>query len=179
MTSDNINNQIVNLARKAIEEYVQNGKKINKVKNDLPEEFYQKKRGTFVSIKKNGNLRGCIGTVEPTQENVVQEIIRNAVNACSHDPRFPAVSSEELDNLTISVDILGEKEPVNSLEELDPSVFGVIVQKGHQTGLLLPDLEGINTPEEQVSIAKKKAGISPGENVENLNLYRFKVKRYE
>ena len=169
------NNQVVQLAREAIEEYVKNSHKIQPPQN--LSEVMQKERGVFVSIKKNGNLRGCIGTTGPTQENVAREIIRNAINACSKDPRFQPVKPEELEKLEISVDILGEQELVSDLDELDPDKYGVIVKKGSRTGLLLPDLEGIETVREQVNIAKKKAGIPPAEN--NVELYRFQVHRYE
>ena len=125
--------QIVELAKKTIAKYVETGQKI-----DPKEEvsgFLSKKRGVFVTIKKNGDLRGCIGTTSPTRENVVQEIIRNAVSACSKDPRFQPVQPEELGSLEISVDILGEQEPVSSREELDPEKYGVIVKKERKTGL--------------------------------------------
>ncbi len=166
-------NQIVKMARETVEEYILHGKRKEEPEQLTPE--MKKKRGVFVSIKKNGKLRGCIGTTRPTQSNIAQEIISNAISAANHDPRFSAVRSEELEQLEFSVDILGEKEPVDSLEELDPVKYGVIVEKDHRSGLLLPDLEGIDTAAKQVEIAKKKAGISPGENVD---LYRFEVKRY-
>ena len=169
------NDQVVQLARKTIEVYVKSGERIEPPK-DLSE-VMKVQRGVFVSIKKNGNLRGCIGTTSPTQENVAQEIIRNAISACSQDPRFQPVEPEELDKLDISVDILGEKEPVSSMEELDPEKYGVIVKKGSRTGLLLPDLEGIDSVKKQVNIAKKKAGIPPGES--KVDLYRFEVHRYK
>ena len=166
--------KVVELARKAIEEYVLNGNQI-KPPAELPEEM-QGKKGTFVSLKKNGNLRGCIGTTRPTQKNIAVEIIKNAINACSHDPRFSPVQPDELDDLEISVDILGEAEPVDSIDDLDPDQYGVIVKDGHHTGLLLPDLDGIDTARDQVNIARKKAGISPDQD---LDLFRFEVHRFE
>ena len=171
---NDLNKQIITLARKAIEEYTKKGSKISPPEK-LPEEL-KKRRGVFVSLKKNGNLRGCIGTVEPTQENVAQEIIRNAIQACSSDPRFPAITKGELNDLKISVDILGEKEKIDSIDQLNPEKYGVLVKKDRQTGLLLPDLEGIDSAEEQVDIACKKAGIV---SKEDIGLYRFEVKRFE
>ncbi|MFW6006583.1 MAG: AmmeMemoRadiSam system protein A [Bacillota bacterium] len=168
-------NQVVKLAEKAVREYVKNGREIDPP-SELPE-IMEERKGVFVSIKKNGNLRGCIGTTRPTQKNVAEEIIKNAISACSRDPRFKPVQPEELSELNISVDILGDNEPVASLEELDPDKYGVIVKKGSRTGLLLPDLEGIETVEKQVIIAKKKAGISPAET--NIDLFKFKVHRFE
>lgn len=165
--------EIVELAREAVREYVLNGRRKEKPKNLTPE--MKKRRGVFVSIKKNGKLRGCIGTTRPTQSNIAQEIISNAISASNHDPRFSPVQPDEIEQLEFSVDILGEKEPVNGLEELNPDKYGVIVEKDHRSGLLLPDLEGIDTAADQVEIAKKKAGISSAEDVD---LYRFEVNRH-
>ncbi|MDF1526404.1 MAG: AmmeMemoRadiSam system protein A [bacterium] len=131
--------------------------------------------GTFVSLKKAGQLRGCIGTIRPVRSTLTQEIMDNAVSAATRDPRFKPVVLEELDEISISVDVLGTPEPVSGLEELDPSRFGVIVKSGHRKGLLLPDLPGVTTSEEQVRIARQKAGIGAEEPVE---LLRFEVKRY-
>jgi AmmeMemoRadiSam system protein A len=164
----------VRLARETIENYVKYVKIISPPK-DLPEEMIKQKAGVFVSIKKFGNLRGCIGTFMPTQENIAHEIIRNAVNAAVDDPRFPAVTVSELNDLTISVDVLSSSEEISDISELNPKKYGVIVSSGYKKGLLLPDLEGVDTVKEQVDIAKRKAGIYPGEKVK---LYRFEVKRY-
>lgn len=169
----NKESEIVKLARETIEEYVKNGLR-KQVPSDLPPAM-QDRKGVFVSLKKNGKLRGCIGTTRPTQKNIAEEVISNAINASTHDPRFPPVQPEELDDLEISVDILGDPEPVSNREELDPEKYGIIVKKGHQTGLLLPDLEGIDKADDQINIARKKAGINPGDDVE---LFRFEVHRY-
>jgi MEMO1 family protein len=131
--------------------------------------------GVFVSIKKWGDLRGCIGTIEATQTNVGMEIIHNAVAACSRDPRFLPISEAELAHLTYSVDVLTEPEPIDGPHELDPRLYGVIVECGGRRGLLLPDLEGVDSVEEQVRIARSKAGIGDEEPV---RLYRFEVQRY-
>ncbi len=130
----------------------------------------------FVSIKKHGNLRGCIGTIEPTKPGAVEEVIANAVSAGVRDPRFEPVKEEELGDLEYSVDVLLPVEPVKSLKQLDPKKYGVVVRSGWRSGLLLPNLEGIDTAAEQVAIARRKAGISPEEPVE---LERFEVVRYE
>jgi len=164
----------VKLARETVEEYALTGK-IKEVKEPIPPAL-KKKAGVFVSIKKEGKLRGCIGTIQPTEENIAREIISNAISAANRDPRFPPVRPDELSKLEYSVDILGEPEEIDSIEELDPQKYGVIVEKGYRRGLLLPDLEGIATAEEQVVIAKRKAGLSPEEEVK---LYRFQVKRYK
>ena len=164
----------VRLARETIENYVKYVKIISPSK-DLPEEMIKQKAGVFVSLKKNGNLRGCIGTFMPTQENIAQEIIKNAISAAVDDPRFSSVTASELNDLTISVDILSSPEEISDISQLDPKKYGVIVSSGYKKGLLLPDLEGVDTIEEQVDIAKRKAGIYPGEKVK---LYRFEVKRY-
>ena len=166
----------VRLARETIENYVKQGKIITPPLS-LPEEeeMINQKAGVFVSLKKNGNLRGCIGTFMPVQENIAQEIIKNAISAAVDDPRFSPVTVSELGDLTISVDVLSPPEEISDIPELDPKKYGVIVSSGYKKGLLLPDLEGVDTAEEQVDIARRKAGIYPDEKVK---LYRFEVKRY-
>lgn len=163
----------VKLARKTIEQYTA-AREIPDI-NDLTDADFNKKTGVFVSIKKGGDLRGCIGTIVPTEENIALEIIRNAISASHQDPRFPAVREDELDMLDISVDVLEEAEIIDSIDDLNPDIYGVIVEKGFRRGLLLPDLEGVDTAEKQVAIACRKAGISPSENIK---LSRFKVERY-
>jgi AmmeMemoRadiSam system protein A len=166
---------LVQLAKETIENYVRHGKIVQPPKELTPE--MEKRAGTFVSIHKHGMLRGCIGTIEPTQANVAQEVIQNAISSATRDPRFPPIGPEELADLDIKVDVLGESEPVDGLEELDPKRYGVIVQSARdwRKGLLLPDLEGVDTVEYQVDIARRKAGIRPGEPIK---LYRFEVVRY-
>ena len=164
----------VRLARETIENYIKQGKIITPPL-DLPEEMINQKAGVFVSLKKNGNLRGCIGTFLPTQGSIAQEIIKNAISSAVDDPRFSPVIASELGDLTISVDVLSPPEEIYDVSELDPEKYGVIVSSGYKKGLLLPDLKGVDTAEEQVDIAKRKAGIYPGEKVK---LYRFEVKRY-
>ena len=166
---------LVQLARDTIENYVRRGKTIQPPK-ELALEM-EKRAGSFVSIHKHGALRGCIGTIEPTQANVAQEVIENAISAATCDPRFPPITPEELADLDIKVDVLGEPEPVDGLEELDPKRYGVIVKsaRDRRRGLLLPDLEGVDTVEYQVDIARRKAGLMPDEAIE---LYRFEVVRY-
>jgi len=161
------------LARQSLEAYVRK-RQIIAPPDPLPPEL-QGQAGVFVSLKKNGELRGCIGTILPTQPNVAAEIIANAISAGTRDLRFPPVRPEELPAITISVDVLTKPEPIASEADLDPKIYGVIVEKGFRRGLLLPDLEGIETVAEQVAIAKQKAGISPWEDVK---LYRFQVIRY-
>ena len=164
----------VKLARETIENYIKQGKTITPPP-DLPEEMVNQKAGVFVSLKKFGDLRGCIGTFMPTQENIAQEIIRNAISAAVDDPRFSPVNASELEDLSISVDVLSAPEEVKDTSQLDPKKYGVIVSSGYKKGLLLPDLEGVDTVEYQINIAKRKAGIYPDEKVK---LYRFEVKRY-
>lgn len=164
----------VRLARRTIEEYVCTGKVIE-VPRELPQEMHGERAGVFVSIKENGSLRGCIGTIQAVQDSIAEEIIENAVSASTRDPRFSPIEEEELEQLTISVDVLGDAQSIQSLEELDVKRYGVIVTKGYQRGLLLPNLEGVDTVEEQVAIAKRKAGIGEEEEVE---LERFEVVRH-
>jgi len=164
----------VSLAKDTVEEFIRNGTTIQRPSGLPPER--ETKAGVFVSLKIKGQLRGCIGTFQPTTENVAEEIIQNAISAATRDPRFLPVREEELDDLEYSVDVLSEPEKIKSKKELDPKKYGVIVISGERKGLLLPDLEGVNTIDEQVSIASMKAGIYVGEPVE---LYRFEVKRYK
>lgn len=133
------------------------------------------KKACFVTLKKDGELRGCIGTVQPVRENLASEIKHNAIAAGTQDPRFWPVQAEELPLISVSVDVLGDMEKISGMEELDPSRYGVVVRRGGKVGLLLPHLEGVDTVEEQVGIAKQKAGIHAGEEVE---LWRFEVERY-
>ncbi|TGE32897.1 AmmeMemoRadiSam system protein A [Desulfosporosinus sp. Sb-LF] len=133
------------------------------------------KRGCFVTLKQNGQLRGCIGTTEPWQENLALEIQHNALAAGTQDPRFRPVRVEELDTLSFTVDVLGELEKIEGPEELDPWRYGVVVRQRGKSGLLLPHLEGVDTVADQVSIAKQKAGIPVEDPVE---FWRFEVKRH-
>lgn len=164
----------VKLARKTIEEYVKTGVMIEAPK-DLPRELYDSRAGVFVSIKEDGRLRGCIGTIEASYESLAEEIINNAVSACSRDPRFSPVESRELQKLVITVDVLGETEPIDSPKQLDVKRYGVVVSNGPRRGLLLPNLAGVSSVEQQIAIAKQKANIGEQEAVE---LERFEVVRH-
>lgn len=164
----------VRLARYTVEAFVKTGT-LPKMPQGLPEELYQNRAGAFVSLKEDGRLRGCIGTIRAVRESLAEEIMHNAVSACSEDTRFSPVEDWEVDRLTISVDVLGETEKISSPEELDVTRYGVIVTKGGRRGLLLPNLEGVDTIEEQIAIAKQKAGIRDHESVE---LERFEVIRH-
>lgn len=165
---------LIALARETVDTYISSGK-LPKVPSKFPEEYTKRAAGVFVSLHEHGNLRGCIGTISACQPSIAEEVIANAVSASTADPRFPAVRPDELDYLEYSVDVLGEAEPIHSYGELDPKKYGVIVTKGWKRGLLLPDLDGVDTVEDQVAIAKRKAGIAPDEDVE---LERFEVIRH-
>lgn len=163
----------VRLARASLECYLRTGELLP-VPDPVPAGM-KGRAGVFVSLKKHGQLRGCIGTIEPTQGSVAAEIIHNAVSAGVRDPRFWPVELEELPELEISVDVLTPPESVESERELDPKRYGVIVSSRGRTGLLLPSLKGVDTVEEQVQIARQKAGICSDEPVK---LERFEVIRY-
>ena len=166
--------EYVRLARASVETYVRTGRRAN-VPDGLPQELLEKRAGAFVSLHINGRLRGCIGTTGPTTDCLAQEIIQNGVSACSRDPRFPAVRVSELESLEYSVDVLAEPEDIASEDELDVKKYGVIVSDGYRRGLLLPDLEGVDSVAEQIAIARQKAGIGPHEKI---NLQRFEVVRH-
>ena len=136
----------------------------------------RERAGVFVSIHKLGALRGCIGTFEPTRQNVAKEIINNAVSSATRDPRFPPVAPDELEHLDYSVDVLTNPEPVADKSQLDTRKYGVIVECGWRRGLLLPDLEGVDSVDYQIDICRQKADIRPGVPI---RLYRFEVKRHE
>lgn len=163
--------EIVALARRAVEAYVRDRRVIEPV---IAEGLLGTQAGAFVSLHRNHELRGCIGTIAPTAPTLAEEVVHNAIQAATSDPRFPELTTAELQDLEISVDVLHEPEPA-TVEDLDPSRYGVIVTADWRRGLLLPDLEGVDTPEQQISIAMRKAGISPGERV---HLQRFLVDRY-
>ena len=164
----------VKLARLSLETFVKTHKPAELPK-DLPVELTNRRAGAFVSLHKDGALRGCIGTIAPTTDSIAQEILQNAISACSRDPRFSPVEVEEIDDIEYSVDILSEAERVFSLEDLDVKKYGVIVESKGRRGLLLPDLEGVDTVEEQVRIAMRKGGIPV---TEPIDLWRFEVIRH-
>jgi len=166
----------VEFAKSVIEKYIKEGK-IPSVPSSLIG-IDVEKAGSFVSIKTtNGDLRGCIGTIFPTKNTIVEEIVHNAIAASTQDPRFEPIKRYELNDLVYSVDILHPPEDISSIDELDPKNFGIIViaQSGRQA-LLLPDLEGVDTVEDQITICMRKAGIPSGESI---SVKRFKVDRYK
>jgi AmmeMemoRadiSam system protein A len=165
---------LVKLAKDTVELYVREGKILEVREEDLTPEM-KEQAGVFVCLKIRGMLRGCIGTFQATERNVAHEVVRNSISAATCDPRFPATSIEELDTIEYTVDVLTPPERVHDPRELDPHRYGVIVRSGVRRGLLLPDLEGVDTADYQISIAMQKAGIPPGTPVE---LSRFEVKRY-
>ena len=164
----------VRLARETIEKYIR-GQERNTVPDWASAEMTEKKAGVFVSIHKDGRLRGCIGTILPVRRSIAEEIISNAVSAATGDPRFDPVREDELERLEINVDVLSAPEKIESREELDVKRYGVIVSSGSKRGLLLPDLDGIDTVDEQIGIAMRKGGISPRDSI---TLERFEVIRH-
>lgn len=165
---------LVQLAKETVELYIIE-KKIREIREEelLPE--FKGQAGVFVCLKLNGFLRGCIGTFQPSEATIAHETVRNAISAATCDPRFMCVRAEELKGLEYTVDVLTQPEPVKDKGELDARRYGVIVQAGGRRGLLLPDLDGVDTVEEQIGIAMQKAGIPPGIPV---SLFKFEVKRY-
>ncbi|HPE56509.1 MAG TPA: AmmeMemoRadiSam system protein A [Bacteroidales bacterium] len=167
------------IALKALIHYLEFGDTRNLVFDNIPEELYQTQRACFVSLHlDDGELRGCIGTIDPQEENLVKEITRNAVSAAINDSRFHALEPEELEDITISVDVLTKATEITALDELDPRIFGIVVTDGSfRRGVLLPGLDGIDTAEKQIEIAKRKAGLNRTE-LEDLTIYRFTSNRY-
>ncbi len=167
--------EYVRLARLGVETYVKTGRPAL-MPGGVSDELKNERAGVFVSLKMHGQLRGCIGTISSMTDSVAEEILQNAVSAAASDPRFEPVTEDELPEIVYSVDVLGEPEEISSPDELDVGRYGVIVQSGGKRGLLLPNLEGINTVSEQISISKRKAGINDGETVK---MFRFEVVRHE
>ncbi len=176
-------NEFIILAKNAIDEYVKNGSKYE-INRDLPAELLTKKAGVFVSIhkktrnNKDGELRGCIGTFEPTKDNIAQEIVDNAISAASRDFRFDPIKKNELENIDISIDVLSRPELVDNIQTLNPKKYGILIKSkdGARSGLLLPDLNGVDTIHDQIAIALNKAQISAHEPI---NIYKFTVTRYK
>lgn len=166
--------EYVCLARASVEHYVRTRRALA-LPDGLPEEMTGRRAGVFVSLKKDGRLRGCIGTITPAAPSVAQEIIENGISAASRDPRFPPVGADELEKIVYSVDVLEPPERIESPSQLDVKRYGVIVTRGRRRGLLLPNLDGVNSVEEQIAIAKQKAGIAPHEEAQ---LERFEVTRH-
>jgi MEMO1 family protein len=164
----------VRLARQALETFVKTKKRLA-IPSGLPAELLNTRSGAFVSIHKEGRLRGCIGTISPTRDNLAAEIIGNAISAGSSDPRFSPITVSELLYLDISVDVLAAPEPIESKRELDVLNYGVIVKSGRRSGLLLPNLDGVKTIDEQIAIALNKANIDPSEAY---TMERFQVVRH-
>jgi AmmeMemoRadiSam system protein A len=166
---------LVKLAKETIELYVREGR-IREVREDELSPGLRQRAGVFVCLKIRGALRGCIGTFQPQEPTIAHETVRNAVSAATCDPRFPCVTANELDAIEYTVDVLTPPEPIKNKTELDPARYGVIVRSEGKRGLLLPDIEGVNTVDCQISIAMQKAGIPPGAVIE---LSRFEVKRFQ
>jgi len=164
---------LVRLAKETVETYVKesNIPELGELTSEMKD-----RAGVFVSIHKLGELRGCIGTFEPTKNNIAEETIANAISSATGDPRFPPIAPDELGDLDYSVDVLSTPEPIESKDQLDPRKYGVIVEAGFRRGLLLPDLEGVDSADYQIEICRLKAGIGPDEPIK---LYRFEVRRYK
>lgn len=168
-------NWYVKLAKASLEKYIRFGGRLTaEDKEEFPDFLRRERAGVFVCIKKKGKLRGCIGTIAPTCDDVFEETSRLAVSAGCEDPRFPAVTEKELPDLVYTVDVMGEPEETTQ-DQLNVKKYGVIVTSGYRRGLLLPNLEGVNTVEEQIDISRQKGGIGPGEDIE---LQRFLVERH-
>ncbi|HZK34164.1 MAG TPA: AmmeMemoRadiSam system protein A [Bacillota bacterium] len=164
----------IRLAKESLTTYLYTGAEMQQLPAYVTDEMRDQRRGVFVTLKRKGELRGCIGTILPVTDSIANEIIRNAVEAGMRDPRFYEVDREEVPEISFSVDVLTEPQPT-SKDDLDPRVYGIIVKSGSKRGLLLPDLEGVDTVDQQVSIALQKAGIDKGEDYE---LSSFKVIRH-
>ena len=168
---------LVKLAELAVTSYITKGATI--VPPDwIPKKYINTNAGTFVTIKENNELRGCIGTYAPTKENVAKEIITNAIDAATSDPRFKPIGIKDLGNLSYEVYILEKPEQIKSLSELNPQKLGVIVfsSQKNSSALLLPSLEGIDSVEQQLSCVTQKAGIDPRQ--EKLTIIKFKTEKF-
>ena len=169
------NHAYVLWAIEVIESYIRDNR-IPDIPEYIPHQLLEMQAGAFVSLHTlNNTLRGCIGTFLPVQKNLALEIRENAIAAATRDPRFNALSPDELEDVTVSVDVLSLPVSCEDVRELDPKRYGVIVESGYRRGLLLPDLEGVDTVEMQLDIARRKAGIAADEQIK---MYKFEVNRY-
>lgn len=157
------------LAKKVVEAYIKTGEPLSNYSCSV-----QGKAGVFVTIKKNGKLMGCMGTVSPTKKDIEQEIISSAIAACE-DPRFPVISINDLSFLDYEVNILEKPQKITTIAELDPQKYGVMVKTDTKSALLLPGLKGINTTKKQLNIVRKKAGINSNEHYE---IFKFITQKY-
>ena len=174
---NNYNQAVVQLARETVTRLLKNQSLPENGNEIILSPLWKEHKSCFVSIKtKNGELRGCIGTLRPLNPSLDKEIIANAISASTSDPRFPPMTKDELNNVIFSVDVLSEPEPIENITQLDPKKYGVIVSKGYRRGVLLPDLEGVDTAEQQIEIAAMKAGLR---NLDGVMLERFTVTRYK
>ncbi len=172
-TADPTGRVALALARESVERYVRTGS-IADPPPDLPVEL-RHPRGAFVTLRVRGHLRGCVGTVAPARGEVAREIVASAIAAACTDPRFPPVRPDELGDLEYEVDIVEQLEAVKDLTELEPRLYGVLVEADGRRGVLLPDLPGVDTAEQQLAIAVSKAGLPPEARVQ---LHRFRVRRF-
>jgi AmmeMemoRadiSam system protein A len=164
------------LARLAVEAWISGGQRL--APPDAPEGVLASQAGAFVTLRtSDGQLRGCIGTIEPSKSSLAEEIIQNAITAATCDPRFAPVTRLELADLIYGVDVLDIPERVTGPEDLDPRVYGVIVESrdGGRRGLLLPRIAGLETVEQQWLAVHQKAGIAVGTPV---HVERFTVTRF-
>lgn len=168
-------NPYVRLAKDNLTHYLNTGKSIETVPDYVTNEMKNEAKGVFVTLYKGEFLRGCIGTIFPATNSIYEEILRNSVQAGLYDPRFREVEVDELKDLKYSVDILDSPQPA-TIADLDPKNYGIILTSGHKKGLLLPNLDGVDTAEKQIEITKQKAGIRKNEN---FTIERFKVTRHE
>lgn len=168
-------NPYVMLARENLTNYLESGTILTELPSYVTDEMKSNQRGVFVSLKKEGELRGCIGTIFPTTDSIADEIIRNSIEAGIYDPRFFSVEKDELQDIDFSVDVLTKPKPAKKFE-LNPKEYGVIVSKDERSGVLLPDLEGVDTVDQQLSIVLEKAGINENEDYD---IKKFEVIRYE
>ncbi len=167
-------NSLPALAQAATEHFIKNQSPLPTPTDGL-DNFRQQQAGVFVTLKREGELRGCVGTIQPVCENILEETIQNAISSATRDHRFSPVTADELSSIAYEVSVLHPPEHITSIEQLDANLYGVVVTAGEQRGLLLPDLEGVDTPEQQIQIAMRKAGIAPGSQI---SLYRFKVDKH-
>lgn len=168
--------EFVKLAKDTVERFI-SGEARMAIPENLPAEFYSRRAGVFVTIRQNKDLRGCIGTFLPTKKNIAEEIVSNAIAACSRDNRFEPVSRDELMELSYEVSILSEPRQLKNLEKHDPKRHGLIVKCADgRCGLLLPDLEGVETTEHQIMICCQKGGIDP--DFDQFEKWEFEVEKH-
>jgi len=174
----NQKNQLLSITKKTVEEYVKNGKVLDFTVSD---ERLNWKEGAFVTLHKDGNLRGCIGQIIPSEDPLWQVVRDMAIEAATDDPRFSPVSEDELKKLDYEVSVLSTPKKIDDWKKIELGKHGVIVKRGYSSGVFLPqvaDETGWNLEKFLSELCSQKAGLSSDcyKNDKDVELYIFSAQ---